>query len=66
MSLTASISGWPGWIMLGEGSAGPVERADGFLGEADALVAFQHGGEFAAVAPGDVAVALADRRRERG
>ena len=45
---------------LAEGNARPVERTDGFLGETDALVAFQDGGEFAAVAPGDLAVALAD------
>ena len=51
---------------LGEGESGPVERADGFLGEADALVAFQDGGEFAAVAPGDLAVALANERGDVG
>ncbi len=46
--------------------AGPVERADGFLGEADALVALQDGLVLAAVAAGEPAVALADRRRGRG
>ena len=51
---------------LGEGDARPVERADGFLGETDALVAFQDGGEFAAVAPGDLAVALADEGGDVG
>ena len=50
----------------GEGSAGLVQRADGFLGEADALVALEHGSEFAAVAAGDEAVALADRGRNVG
>ena len=61
MSLTASISGWPGWSIAAKASARLVERPDGFPGEADALVALEHGREFAAVAAGDAAVALADR-----
>ena len=47
----------------GEGDARLVERADGFPGEADALVTLEHGSEFAAVAAGDEAVALADGGR---
>ena len=50
----------------GEGKARLVERADGFLGEADALVALEDRRELAAVAAGDPAVALADRRPGRG
>ena len=50
----------------GEGQARLVERADGFLGEADTLVAREHRGEFAAIAPGDAAVALADGSRDVG
>ena len=51
---------------LGESSVGPVKRADGFFGEADTLVAFQHGGQFAAIAPGDLAVTLADKGGDVG
>ncbi len=50
----------------GEGKPRLVERADGFFREAHALVALQHGGEFAAVAPGDAAIALADGGRDVG
>jgi hypothetical protein len=45
---------------LGEGNAWPVEWADGFLSETCALVAFQDWGEFPAVAPSYLAVALAN------
>ena len=51
---------------LSKGGVRLVERADGFLGEADALIAFQDGGEFAAVAPADLAVALADKSGDVG
>ena len=47
----------------GKGGTGLVERADSFAGEADPLVTLEHGGEFAAVAAGDDAVALADGGR---
>ena len=60
MSLTASISGWPGCISTARGEARLVERLNGILGEADALVALQDGLVLAAIAPGDPAVALAD------
>ena len=54
-----------GMMSIAREGPGLVERADGFLGEADALVAFEDRREFAAVAAGDEAVALADGRRER-
>ena len=49
----------------GAAESGLVEGLDGFPVEADALVAFEDGREFAAVAAGDAPVALADRQRER-
>jgi hypothetical protein len=63
MSLTASISGCPGWSIAAK--AAPACRAAGRLpGETDALVTLQHRREFAAVAAGDEAVALADGGRD--
>ena len=50
----------------GEGRARLVEWADSFAGEANSLVSLEHWCEFAAVAAGDKAVALADRRRNVG
>lgn len=48
----------------GKGEAGPFQRADGFSGEADALVAFEDRREVAAVAPDDDTVALAQDGRD--
>ena len=50
----------------GVGQARLVQRADGLFGEADPLVALEHGGQLAAVAAGDQAVALADGGRHVG
>ena len=50
----------------GAGKARLVERLDGFALEADALVALEHRLVLAAIAPGDPAVALADRGRNMG
>ena len=60
------MSGWPGCISTANGEARLVERADGFLGEADALVALEDRLVLAAIAAGDAAVALADRGRDVG
>ena len=48
------------------GKAGLVERLNGVALEADALVALQDRLVLAAIAPGDSAVTLADRRRDVG
>jgi hypothetical protein len=50
----------------GHRRADAVKHADVLLLEADALVAAQHGVGIAAVAPGDLAVALADDGRDVG
>ena len=47
----------------GERETGSIQRAHSFLGEADTLVAFEDGSEFATIAAGDEAVALAQLGR---
>jgi hypothetical protein len=64
MSVTDCISGWPGCIRLAIGA--PTRQAHVLLLEADALVAAQHRVGIAAVAAGDLAVALADDGRDVG
>ena len=52
--------------MAAKGAPGLSSGRTASLGEADALVALEHGSEFAAVAAGDEAVALADGGRNVG